>query len=122
MMSSFQYRDSNYKDGLMTILYLIWEFHTRKDSLYIEMGPWVPLPIDDVSSGGDDFLGRFHIAIESVVHHDSPAPSYDSTSSAAWKPISQDKQAVPIKYTPALISTHPIKKYPTNSPIFKSLW
>ena len=26
------------------------------------------------------------------------------------------------QYTPALISTHPIKKYPTNSPIFKSLW
>ena len=24
------------------------------------------------------------------------------------------------QYTPALISTHPIKKYPTNSPIFKS--
>ena len=75
----------------MTFLYLKWESHTRKDSLYIEMGPWVPLPIDDVSSGGDDFLGRFHIAIESVVHHDGPAPSYDSTSSAAWKPTSQDK-------------------------------
>ena len=26
------------------------------------------------------------------------------------------------QYTPVLISTHPIKKYPTNSPIFKSLW
>ena len=26
------------------------------------------------------------------------------------------------QYTPALISTHRIKKYPTNSPIFKSLW
>ena len=26
------------------------------------------------------------------------------------------------QYTPALISTHPSKKYPTNSPIFKSLW